>query len=243
VGENLNLLTTYRDNAIHFYNEEGFRTVLYALLQTCIVNFRDLLDAGFDLQLSDEISWALLPLGLRPPIQPVDYLSQGTAAGTKAKPAVFQFLNEIIRAKRRIEAAGSDTGRLLTEFRVNLVSVKKVGAANVQVAVASAGQSQGPLVVRHVDPNVSHPLKQRDVLTVIATINGTPFTSHVLQAIVWKHEIRSRKQFCWRSSDGYVTKYSNDFVEFIKRLTKADVEAAVSDYRAYAKARKQKGKQ
>ncbi len=38
VAKNLDLLTLYRNNTIHFYNQGGISVVLYGLLQTCIVN-------------------------------------------------------------------------------------------------------------------------------------------------------------------------------------------------------------
>jgi hypothetical protein len=60
---NLELLSTYRDNAVHFYNARSFGSVIYALAQTSIVNLKDLLKAIFDVELSDEITWQLLPLG------------------------------------------------------------------------------------------------------------------------------------------------------------------------------------
>ncbi len=43
VQRNLELLRTYRDNAVHFYNAVGFGSVIYTLAQTSIINFKDLL--------------------------------------------------------------------------------------------------------------------------------------------------------------------------------------------------------
>ena len=66
VQRNLELLGTYRDNAVHFYNAKGFGALLYALAQTCIKNFRDFMDGTFQHRLEDEITWHLLPLGIQP---------------------------------------------------------------------------------------------------------------------------------------------------------------------------------
>lgn len=65
---NLDMLIVYRGNAVHFYNTRGFGTVIYSLVQTSIVNFRDLMRAVFNVELGDEMNWALLPLGVNPPI-------------------------------------------------------------------------------------------------------------------------------------------------------------------------------
>src|SRR6266436_5862396 len=61
IQHNLSLLSTYRDNAIHFYNEPGFGLLVYSLAQTSILNFRDLLLATFGSNLAKHISWSLMP--------------------------------------------------------------------------------------------------------------------------------------------------------------------------------------
>src|SRR5688572_29891588 len=43
VAQNINLLETYRNNAIHFYNQPGFGVIIYGLAQTSIVNYKDLM--------------------------------------------------------------------------------------------------------------------------------------------------------------------------------------------------------
>src|SRR5450631_4435271 len=55
--KNLELLSTYRDNSVHFYNAAGFSVILYSLAQTSIVNFKDLLYDSFQIDLGKEISW------------------------------------------------------------------------------------------------------------------------------------------------------------------------------------------
>ena len=68
VQRNLEILGIYRDNAVHFYNAADFSVMLYALAQTSIINYRDVLLGVFGTRLENEISWQLLPLGIRPPI-------------------------------------------------------------------------------------------------------------------------------------------------------------------------------
>jgi len=46
VRRNLELVSAYRDNALHFYNQAGFGAVIYALAQTSIINYKDLLSAA-----------------------------------------------------------------------------------------------------------------------------------------------------------------------------------------------------
>lgn len=236
IQRNLELLGTYRDNAVHFYNARGFGVIIYALAQTSIKNFRDFLDGAFGIRLEDEINWQLLPLGIKPPIDVVSYIS-GTST-TKMTDAVHQFMAELTEAANELKDAGEDTGRLLTVFSVKLESVKKIGDADVVLGVKKAEGAEGPLaVIRTQDPNVTHPLRQKEILEQVGALHGRNFTSYVFQAIVWKHKIKTRPQYCWQAREGVLTKYSNDIVAFVKRLTAADLKAALQDYRADMKAK------
>ena len=191
VRRNLEFLGIYRDNAVHFYNANDFGLVLYALTQTSIINFRDLLLDAFRIRLEEEISLQLLPIGIRPPIDIVSYISGKPS--TKMTTPVRQFLTALAKGTEEIKDAGEDTGRLLTVFDVKLESIKKIGEADVVVAVEKGTKHDGPLaIVRTQDPNKSHPLRQKEVLKRIGTLHGKSFTSHTLLAKPSSGNITSR---------------------------------------------------
>jgi hypothetical protein len=241
VQRNIELLGTYRDNAVHFYNAAGFGSVVYALAQTCIVNFRDLIQAAFNEQLEEEITWCILPIGVRAPVNVVEYLKGGETGDSKQSKAVKQFLNALAEATEEVRKAGQDTGKLLTVFNVKLESVKKIGQADVVVGVQPSGEGDGPLaIIKTQDPNVSHPLRQRDVIDSIGPLHGLSFTSHVFQAVAWKHNLKEKSQFCWQAKEGVLTKWSRDVITFIKSLSKADVTAAIEDYKQYLRSRRRR---
>ncbi len=237
VERNLELVGTYRDNAVHFYNNaDGFGIVTYALAQTCIKNFRDLLEQFFDQRLEDEINWQLLPLGVRPPIDLVSYMSAKGCA--KQTDAVRQFLAELSKAADEVKAAGEDTGRLLTVFNVKLESVKKIGDVDVIVGVQAADGTDGPLaIIKRQDPNISHPLRQKEIVERIATLHGRKFTPPVFQAIVWRYKLKDNPQYCWMAKEGILIRYSNDVVAWIRQLSCEAVEAATNEYRQYIRSR------
>lgn len=242
IQRNLELLGTYRDNAVHFYNAKDFGVLLYALAQTSIKNFRDLLEDAFNLRLEAEISWQLLPLGIRPPVDVISYISGKSS--TKMTGAVRQFLSELASAVNELKEAGEDSGRLLTVFNVKLESIKKIGDADVVMGVQKNEEEGGPLtVIRTQDPNITHPLRQTDivgskkVMGKVETLHGARFTSYMFQAIVWKYDLKSRPQYCWEAKEGVLTKYSNDIVTFIKRRTAADLDDALKDYRQYLRSK------
>jgi hypothetical protein len=231
VGYNLELLANYRDNAVHFYNVADFSSLIYALAQTCIVNFKDLLDRAFGIDFATEVNWRLLPLGIEPPVDPIEYIARTETALTR--PAIRQFIAELSAATKKVAQAGEDTGRLLTVFEIKLESTKKIRRADAVVGVGGASSEGGPLaIIRRVDPNISHPLRQLEILRDIESLHGQRFTSHTFQAIAWKYKLKQQPQYCWQATGGLLTRYSQDVIAFIRRLTKADLEGALSDYRA-----------
>lgn len=236
VRKNLDLLGAYRDNCVHFYNARDFSILIYALAQTSIKNFRDLLMEVLGVALENEISWQLLPIGIRPPVDVVSYISSAPS-GTSSS-AVRQFIAELAHASEDLKNANEDTGRLLTVFNVKLESVKKIGDADVVIGVEKAEGASGPLaIIRTQDPNITHPLRQKDIIAKIGMLHGKPFTAHTFQSIAWKHALKTSPQYCWKAKEGLLTCYSNDVLIFIQRLTEADIAAALTDYRLYLRSR------
>ena len=240
---NLELLGTYRDNSVHFYNAKGFSVVMYSLAQTSIKNFRDLQESVFGERLEEKMSWQLLPLGINPPIDVVSYISGKSSRLPKQSNAVRQFLSVLAESSLQVKTKGYDTGRLFTVFSVMLQSVKKIGDADVVVGIDRSSGESGPLtIVRTQDPNISHPLLKKDIVKQIPVLQGNRFTSFTFQAIVWRHQLKENPQYCWRAKEGVLTKYSNDVLAYIRRLTRAELERALADYRLHTrpKTRRQK---
>lgn len=239
VEANLDLLSVYRDNAVHFYNAPGFGVVIYALAQTSIVNYRDILRLAFGQELADEINWQLLPLGLNPPIDPVSYL-RGARPGGKTSAAVDQYLRAILQATKELEADGVDTSRLLTLFNVSLQSTKKIERADIVVGVGVAATEQPVIVTRRMDPNLTHPYRQKDALEKLVSAHGGRISSYVFQAIAWHYGLRDRDTMCWRDEAVGLVKWSPEVVAFIRELPWRDIETARSTYANDLRQRRQK---
>lgn len=238
IRRNLELLGAYRDNAVHFYNAQGFGVLVYPLAQTSVRNFRDLLHAVFGISLEDKVSWQLLPLGIHPPIDPIDYISGARRPKQGASKAVDQYLAELASAVDEVVAAGEDTGRLLTLFTVKLESTKKIEKADIVVGVTAEEEKPGPLaIVKVKDPNITHPLRTGDVVARIGNLHGKPFTTYVFYALAWRYELRDNPQYCWRATENVLTLYSHDAVAFIRTLPKGEVDAAVEGYAKHLRQR------
>ncbi len=236
VSENIRLLSTYRDNAIHFYNKPGFGTLVYSLSQTSIVSYTDILGIIFNIDLSKKISIQILPLGLKPPIDPITYIKKPTSEKGKVTSAVAQFIAEMNKSLRTLEEQGEDTGRLLTIYNIKLESTKKIEKADLIVGIGVEQPDEGPLIIdRRVDPNISHPLNQKHVTQQVGYLQAIPFTPYVNQAIVWEYKIRGNIRYCWRSDDGTLTKYSRDYLTFLKSLNVEDISNALKNYKNFQK--------
>ena len=234
---NLDMLSSYRNNAVHFYNEEDMSLVVYSLAQTSIINYSDVLQGVFDIDIADQMNLRLLPLGIRPPIDAISYIQ--SASKVEGKSAVSEYLAELMQAVEELKSANDDTGRLLTVFSINLKSIKKIGDADAVVAVNNDPAQDNPLIaVRRQDPNQSHPLRQKEILDQIDEIYGRRFTGYIFQAIVWNFGIKKQPQYCWESKVGGLTTYSNDMVAFIRGLTDSDVLTSLKKYRDHLNSRR-----
>lgn len=235
VRRNLELLSTYRDNSVHFYNADGFGTIIYSLAQTSIVNFRDVMTKAFDIDIDEEITWNLMPLGLNCPIDPIAYLAGPTNQSAPACAPVGQFLSELASALSDVETHGQDTGRVMTIFRVKLESVKKVQQADVVAGIDQSmnANTQGPLVIeRKFDPNDPNWVRRKNILEELPELHGKKFTSHTFDAVVWHQKIKDKPHLCWVSKEGALTKYSREIVAVIRRLGQDQVNAALAAYKS-----------
>jgi hypothetical protein len=229
VEANIDLLVTYRDNAVHFYNDPSFGSLIYSLAQTSVLNFRDVASSVFGKDIAKEITWRIMPLGITNPIDPIEFMKGATGdRGQGRSRAVQDFLAYLKEKVDALDADGIDTGRLLTVFDVSLQSIKKVSNADIVVGVSSEELAEAIVVSRRVDPNVSHPYRQKELLPRLKR----PMTSHGFQAIVYAHSLRDDPKYFWADKAGSVVRWSPDVAKFIDSLSEAEIEEAIAKYAA-----------
>lgn len=242
VAGNLDLLIDYRDQAIHYYNKPGLRVLLYALAQTSVVNFRDLVLEVFGRDITREVTISLLPLSLAPPIDPVEFL-RNPPTGQKDKE-VAEFSQRIRELVSELESAGHDTGRLLTVFNVHLVSTKKISGADLVVGVDGSASGDSILLVqRPIDPNKTHPYREIDVIGrrkdpskpgLQLRIGDYAVGQYQFRALVFHYNVKNNPNYCWNDTTGAITRYSPAFIEFIKRLREEDLAQAMEAFQKKA---------
>jgi len=237
VAENIGRLVDYRNNAVHFYNEESLGVIIYGLAQTSIVNYRDLVLAIFGKDIASEVNIALLPLSFSSPPDPIKFLGQ---AGQHSA-AITELLHVISETTQELEKDGIDTGRFLTVFEVNLQSTKKIQSADIVAGVQGDAGSGLLLVSKKVDPNKSHPHARKAILEKIGDkVQGVPFTSHTFQALVWRYGLKDKEQYCWHNKNTNTFQYSNELVVWLKNLTAEELKTALDDYRDHLRQRRAK---
>ena len=227
VSENIGRLVDYRNNAVHFYNEESLGIVIYGLSQTSIVNYRDIVLSVFGMDISSEVNIALLPLSFTTPPDPIKFL------GVKSShPApISEFLKIISDTTEELEREGIDTGRFLTVFEVNLQSTKKITSADIVAGINNSPGSGVLLVSKKVDPNKTHPLTQKKLIVKVGSkVDGAQFNSRTVQALLWKHNLRNNDRYCWKNDNTNTYQYSHDLVAWCKKLTANEIQDARAGY-------------
>lgn len=130
--ENLNRLYEFRNNIIHFYKEE-LGTILYSLLHKSILLYNSFLKENFNADLTDETNLFLLPIGFKPFISPVDFLSKDSGLA-KSSFAVSTFVKSIIESTEKLNSEGVEDS-ILTGFNVAIRNENRLKNADIIVGI------------------------------------------------------------------------------------------------------------
>lgn len=226
---NLGLLVEYRDSTVHFYNQPGFRVVIYSLAQTSVANFNQLLEQSMGHGLGRELPGSLLPIGLEPPCDPIVFLQDVRAGRARTSPAVTSYMREIGQAVQMLEEQGLDTGSLMTVFEVHLRSAKKLSSADLVVAVD--GSATGSVIVQPRDPNRTHPFRQTEILDKGLVVDGVAIGPYQFQALVHHFAWKGDSRYHWADSSGAVQRYTSEVIRIINGLSREELNAALLEYK------------
>jgi hypothetical protein len=228
--QNLSLLIEFRDKAVHFYNAKGFGILVYSLAQTSIVNYRDLMREAFNEDIADGMTWRLMPLGIEPPVDPLQYL-RGARQGGDSE-AVDEFVASLSQAFDILERANIDTGRVLTIFDVKLQSTKKLEKADL-VANLDPGEENAPQIIeRRVTPSDSHPLLPKAVVEAVGELHARKFAQFDLTALERHFGWREKPHLCYDDPETNRVRWSTEIVSMIRKVSSADFDAARTEYAA-----------
>ena len=242
VGENLRVLNECRNDAAHFYLQDGLGVIVNSLAQTSITNYREVLLRLFNVDIAERANLVLQPLGFGHSLDPLAYLRRQRQRG-KRDDSVGRVINAINEAVGTLDAAAIDTGCFMTVYRVRLESVKKISRADLVVAVDRDREAAGAVVVvRPFDPNDPNWVQEKDIVAAIPDLHGRRFTTYVFRALVRKFEFRTKPQYCWIEKRGAITKYSKQLMAFFRSLDQATVEQAIEEYKEHLRPTRRRSK-
>ena len=232
--ENLRHLSLYRDSAVHYYTAPAFPVVVYLLAQTAIVNYRDVLREVFDDDLTDEITWTLLPLATEPPTDPLTYLRGGRHA--EASGAVDEFISSLAAAVERVDKDGEDRGRLITVYDVSLRSVRKIERSDFVVGVKGEGGGDPIYIEKTRDTADVYPFLQKTLLKKLAS-EGRELNQYGFQAVVHHFELRGDPKYHHEDEDVNRVRWSPEVLGLIRRLDESQIAEARENYREHLRLR------
>ena len=148
--ENLLRLYDFRCHIIHFY-KENIEPILYSLLHKNILFYNDFLKEEFNTDLSEETNLMLLPIGFKPFVSPVDFLSKESEYNEGSTP-VKMFIQSIIDSTNKLGKENIDD-TILTGFNMAVINENRITNADI-IAGISKDESSAQLVVKNVLGNV-----------------------------------------------------------------------------------------
>lgn len=238
VRANLDVLTDYRNKTIHLYVSDNLNTILYMFLQQSIVNYRDFVLDVFGKDLADDITWTLLPLAASTPSEAIRSLK--IDGDGRSEQVVEDFLRDLRQIITEAEDLGADMGRIAMVQEINLQSGKKISRADLEVAIDQSAATT--IVQRKVDPNETHPYSATQLIERVnrARKSGKELTSHDLKCMAWKHNLRNKSTFAWKSKHNLSHVWSGDALSFLKNRTDEEYEVARVEYGRYLKEKRNK---
>jgi len=128
IGENLAKLYEYRCHVIHFYKEH-LDPILYSLLHKSVLNYNGFIKEHFNIDLAEETQLLLLPIGFKPFISPIDFLSIDSNLN-KSSPAVKTFIKSITDSAIRLSSEDINDS-ILTGYRIAVVNENRISNADI----------------------------------------------------------------------------------------------------------------
>lgn len=131
--ENIKLLCEYRDNVIHFYNDETLIPVLFTLVAKCCIDYNDFYQSFFGKKPLEIENLHIMPVGFKLPFNPKEYLNkeyikQATSEASKI------FIERVVKSINELENNGVSES-IVIGFDIFMSSVKKVNNSDFEVAI------------------------------------------------------------------------------------------------------------
>ena len=128
VKENLFLLSEYRNNNAHYFEDE-LDPIIFMLLSKATLNFNVFLEKYFHREIVDNENLIILPIGFKLPFEPVEYLNKKPA--DKMSSA---FLEDVVKSIKKLNDEGVAES-IVVGFNMFVNSVKNISNADIIAAI------------------------------------------------------------------------------------------------------------
>ena len=134
IKENLYLIEEYRNNIVHYYNEQ-LEPYIFMLTAKAALNYVDFLKKYFSKDILADDGLFILPLGFKLPFKPEDFLSKKAADYVSSKESK-EFISSMVRVISNLNDEGvEDT--IVVGFDIYLENVKRMKNSDLLVAITS----------------------------------------------------------------------------------------------------------
>lgn len=129
VYDNLNLLSEYRNSNVHFI-EGKLDPVIFMLMSKAVLNYDVFVKKYFNKDITKNDNLIILPVGMKLPFDPIDYLKQNFAG------AQNDFVNAVIQSIRELDGAGVEDS-IVVGFSLITDKVKNIKNADIIAALTN----------------------------------------------------------------------------------------------------------
>lgn len=164
IKENLLLIEEYRNNIVHYYNEQ-LEPYIFMLTAKAALNYVEFMKKYFSKDILAEDGLFILPLGFKLPFKPEDFLTKKAAQYVSTSESK-KFIESIINVITDLDTRGvEDT--IVVGFDIYLENIKKMKNSDLLVAITSKDEADVRFAkvskVRITnDPNVQLQVKLND---------------------------------------------------------------------------------
>lgn len=138
IKENLEAIENYRNNIVHFYNEQ-LEPYIFMLIAKAAVNYVEFLKNYFSKDIMVEDGLYILPLGFKLPFLPQDFLSK-KAATKLDSPKAKEFLELIVKKTKSLQEQGVEDS-IVVGFGIYLESMKTATNSDIIAAITSIDEA------------------------------------------------------------------------------------------------------
>lgn len=138
VKENLYLIEEYRNNIVHYYNEQ-LEPYIFMLTAKAALNYVDFLKKYFSKDILADDGLFILPLGFKLPFKPEDFLTKKAADYISSKESK-EFISSMVKVITNLNDEGiEDT--IVVGFDIYLENVKRMKNSDLLIAITSQDEA------------------------------------------------------------------------------------------------------